>query len=507
MRKPYSMKPTYDELKTQLDNTQQQLDNTQQQLDNTQQQLDSTQQQLDSTQQQLDESRREARETRELLKKALEKIQDLEEHLNLNSKNSSKPPSTDLKGNSPEGEPKPRQQRKGFSRPVFPPERVDRRIECTQEKCSHCGSDNIQSQDLEVILQQVDLPEVRAILTEYLRKKYECGCCGKKSVAPLPKGIPNSAFGTSLMGLLATLTGVFHLAKREAVQLIKDLYDIDLSTGSCPNIEERVSAALDPIYQRIQQVVLDINLCKHFDETGWRTGGKRRYVWIATSQVAAYYRIDPRRSGKAFSNLLGNTGERIEKVVTDRYAVYNRVDKLHQYCLAHLIRDFQRFAEKEDPDDKEIGSALAMELAKACKIHGLYREEKISKKQRNMRLGHLRGRVKYWLEYGHANGSDKLSRLCESMLDQIEKLWVFTKVDGMEPTNNQAERDLRKLVIWRKKSYGTKSDRGEGFVERITSVAQTLRKHGRNVLHFMQSAVRNHYRGELPPEISPAHGI
>lgn len=461
----------------------------------------------DELQAHLIDALKEVQATKDLLKKALEKIQELEERLGLNSRNSSKPPSSDNKGNSPGKEPKPRKKRKGYARSAFPPERVDKRVECTQENCPHCGSVDIQSLDMEVILQQVDLPEVKAILTEYLRKKYECRCCGKNSVANLPKGVPNSAFGTNLMGLLATLTGVFHLAKREALQLIKDLYDIDLATGSCPNIEERVSTSLDPIYQRIQRVVLDINLCKHFDETSWRTGGKRRYVWIASSEVAAYYRIDPSRSREAFTNLLGNTGERLEKVVTDRYAVYNCVDRLHQYCLAHLIRDFQRFAEKEDPDDKEIGNALAKELAMACKIHGLYREGKASKRQRNMRLGHLKRRVRYWLEYGHANGSDKLSRLCELLLDQTEKLWAFSKVDGMEPTNNQAERDLRKLVIWRKKSYGTKSARGEGFVERITSVAQTLRKHGANVLRFIQAAIGSYYRRELPPEISPAHGI
>ena len=95
-----------------------------------------------------------------------------------------------------------------------------------------------------VILQQIELPEVKAIVTEYQLLKYRCRSCGKSSTAALPEGVPDSAFGTKLMSLLVTLTGVFHLAKREALQLIKDLYDVDIGLGSVPNIEKKVSTAL-----------------------------------------------------------------------------------------------------------------------------------------------------------------------------------------------------------------------------------------------------------------------
>ena len=192
--------------------------------------------------------------------------------------------------------------------------------------------------------------------------------------------------------------------------------------------------------------------------------------------------------------------------MTDRYAVYSTISKLHQYCLAHLVRDFKRFSEREY-DDGPIGEALAKELAKACKIHGEYREGNTTKKQRNMRLGHLKRRVQSWLEDGHANGSDKLSRIFESLLNNFDKLWASVKVDDMEPTNNLAERDMRKLVIWRKKSFGTKSRRGEKFVERITSVAETLKRHGKNILRFLEQAVVSLFGCGGSPEICPTLGI
>lgn len=442
----------------------------------------------------------------ELLKQALEKIAQLEEQLKRNSKNSSKPPSTDQKSNTPDTDKKlPRDSRTGKARPSFPPDKIDRHVQCKQENCPHCGSSKIQlNRDSSEILQQAELPEIKAIITEFHLQKYHCEECGKNSTARLPPGIPDSAFGPKLMGLLATLTGVLHVAKREAIQLIKDLYDVDMGIGSVPNVEERVAVALDPVYDRIHKFVVQHTLCTHFDETSWRDSGKRHFVWLATCQQAAVYRIDRNRSAAAFKRLIGQETW-TAPAVTDRYAVYNSF-KDHQFCLAHLIREFKGYGERDGPD-KAIGQAIENELRFSCKIHREYREGKIPLAQRNRRLGARKRRAEYWLEDGLANGSDALAKICGTLLEDFDKLWTFTRILGMEPTNNMAERDLRKLVIWRRKSYGTRSNRGKKFVERVTTVAQTIRKQGGNVLRFIQEAIECFYSQALPPLISEAMGF
>lgn len=461
----------------------------------------------------LDQTKAELDQTRKLLKKALEEISKLSdevtklrEQISRNSKNSSKPPSSDQKGNTDPDQPKKeRKKRKGKARAPFPLERIDRHIQCTQQNCPHCGSSTIQlnGQSPE-ILQQAELPEVQATITEYQLLKYGCTDCGKNSVAPLPMGVPDSAFGPKLMGLMVTLTGVFHLAKREAVQLIKELYGVDMGVGSVSNIEERVSAALDPIYQRIHGFITQSKLCKHFDETGWRDQGKRHYIWLACCEQAAIYMIDRRRSSEAFRKLFTGNPDDVS-AVTDRYAVYS-IFKVHQYCLAHLIRDFHSYAERDGPD-KQIGEALEGELKMACHIHKKYREGEITLVKRNRRIGQIKRKLKFHLEDGMANGSDDLYRLSETLLDDFEKLWTFTKKLGMEPTNNLAERDLRKLVVWRRKSYGTRSDRGKRFVERITTVTQTLKRQSRNILSFIQEIIVGFYNKSPTPFISESLGF
>jgi len=79
----------------------------------------------------------------------------------------------------------------------------------------------------------------------------------------------------------------------------------------------------------------------------------------------------------------------------------------------------------------------------------------------------------------------------------MHKLWTFSKFTNVDPTNNLAERDLRRLVFWRKKSYGTRSSRGLRFVERISTVAETVRKARDNIFGFISKAVSNFYAGEM----------
>ena len=469
------MKPTYEELEFRLKNTQDSLDANLQALVKTQ----------------------------NLLKLALDRIAELEERLNKNSKNSSKPPSSDRKPNSDDQKGNGKKSRSGINRALIPPEKVDQFLDCCMDNCPDCGSDELSKYGSEC-LQQIELPEVKAIVTQFNCFRYRCTCCGNCSTASLPKGIPNSAFGTRLMALIATLTGAFHLSKRDVMQLLKDLYGIEICEGSIINVEERVTSAIAETYHRIHRVVTKSILCKHFDETSWRNQGKNGYVWVASTSQAVCFKIDAHRSREAFHKFVGKLAP--SPVVTDRYAVYNDVSNDQQYCLAHLIRDFRKFGERKGIDG-EIGSDIEKELRAACRSHKQYREGARSLKSRDHRLRHSRKRLENHLIDGFASGSNDFGNFCENILDRFDRLWTFAKFSDVEPTNNLAERDLRKIVLWRKKSYGTRSCRGQRFVETISTVCGTLKRTGQNLFGFLKEAISAFYSGEEAPYACPAFGF
>ncbi len=97
-----------------------------------------------------------------------------------------------------------------------------------------------------------------------------------------------------------------------------------------------------------------------------------------------------------------------------------------------------------------------------------------------------------------------LQRFAKNLVNKTRKLWVFIEREGVDPTNNQAERDLRSSVIWRKLCYGTKSNRGDRFVERIQSVVATLARQGERCLKFLSEAVASARKGLAAPKLFQA---
>lgn len=442
-------------------------------------------------------------ETQRLLKLAIERITQLEERLNKNSSNSSKPPSTDRKSNSSRSSGTRMHRGKGVNRALIPADQVDHFHTCSLDICPCCGSEDLVDLNEALLLQQVELPEVKASVTQYTRTKHKCKGCGTSSLAALPCGIPNSAFGPRLMALIAMLTGVLHLSKRDAMRLVKDLYGVEICEGSVINVEERVATSLNETYERIHQHVMRSLLCKHFDETSWRDRGQGHYVWVASTSNATCFCIARSRSKEVFQKFVGTLAQ--APIVTDRYGAYTHVDRPHQYCLAHLIRDFRKFSERDGPDG-EIGQVLETELREICKNHRMLREKTISKRSRSTRFRYQKQRLERYLLDGLANGSDELSGLCDRLLDCFSKLWTFSKFTDVDPTNNLAERDLRKIVLWRKKSYGTRSERGQRFVERISSVTQTLKKADAGIFAYLIDAVQAFYCGKSAPLVNPVLG-
>lgn len=426
-------------------------------------------------------------EQRKTIARLEKRVAELEERLSLNSQNSSKPPSSDQKKNKqkPKGGALP--GHKGHHRKLS--DQVDKRVVSPLQECQHCGSKNLHKK-APCIFQQVEIPEIKPFLTQIEREKAKCLCCGKNLIAPFPKEYDHSGFGPKLISLIGLCSSAYRMSKRTIQALLKTLLGVDISLGSIPAMERKVSQGLEPCFELL---IKKVNACKvaYVDETGFRQSAQTHYVWTATTKEETLIRILPTRGLDSLSEIRPRGHKGI--TVTDRYQVY-AYDK-HQYCLAHIQRDFKKFAQRDGPDGA-LGERALFELTEIFAASRLD-----CRKTMQQRVSYRKKRLKDILLDAVLDGSNTLSRFADRLLDHYEKLFLFTRYEGVENTNNAAERTLRHIVLWRKTSYGTQSDDGSRFLERAISIWMTLKKQKREIFPFFQQAYLSTFH---PKYASPA---
>ena len=236
------------------------------------------------------------------------------------------------------------------------------------------------------------------------------------------------------------------------------------------------------------------------DETGWKQAGQKRWLWTAVSSTAALFVIHLRRGAAGLKALLGETIEGL--ICSDRWSAYHLIPiQRRQLCWAHLRRDFQAMIDRGG-EAAAVGEEL---LTHADMMFGLWHKVRDGTRGRRWLARHvdgwLRAEVRSLLEQGAACACAKTAGVCAEILKLEEALWTFARQEGLEPTNNAAERALRPAVIKRKRSFGCHSEEGCRFVERLLSVTQTLRMQGRPVLDYLVDALVAHRHGLPAPQL------
>ncbi len=442
-------------------------------------------------------------EQEQTIKQLEKKIADLEEKLKLNSKNSSKPPSTDQKGNEDVPKKKGGAQpgHPGHFRPPFSQSQIDVFVDLRVENCPTCGEAVQPTGEAPSIHQQVEIAPKPYIVTQYNRENFYCPCCRKYGAAPLPEAVGPSAFGTRLSAFMGFLTGTCRLSRRIGLSILKEGLGLRAAVGTQSNVESRITAALKPSYEEIEKQLRQSDETKHIDETGWKRWGKREFVWIMATASGAVYKIQDGRGAECRDALIGTAATKRVAFVTDRLAIY-RFRGPHQYCLAHLKRDIKRFAERAGIDG-EWGQVMLEYLKTIFELWRDYREKRRSRRSFRRKSRRYRDDFVYGLLVASMKNrhSPSLKRFARFLLRKARNLWIFATRDGVEPTNNQAERDLRGVVITRRISYGSKSERGDRFVERINSVVTTLKRQGKKCLDYLEEALSAWKTGSSAPTV------
>jgi transposase len=425
------------------------------------------------------------------------RIATLEAKLNQNSSNSSNPPSSDGPQVKPAPPKTPTGKRRGgqpghpkHERVILPPDEV---VEHKPTRCRRCAA-RLTGDDPHPILDQVlDLPAKLRHVVHHRRHTLACRCCGTRTTAaPVPQAA--SGFGPKLTATVAYLSGVGRLSKRTIRTLFADLCGLPVSLGAVSKLERTVSRALEPIHTQAHEATkgADANV----DETGWKQGGKKAWLWVAVTAALTVFLVRPNRNRAAFHALAGPTPG---VLTTDRFPVYTHLTgRRRQVCWAHLRRDFQAMI-----DRKNAGSGIGEDLLLHADI--LFDHwERVRDGTRSRRwfrrthAGWLRAEVRSLLTSGSASSCAKTAGVCREVLAVEGSLWTFARRAGVEPTNNAAERAVRHAVCWRKTSYGTDSERGSRFVERMLTVVASCRQQGRSVLDFLVQAVTGAKPSLLP---------
>jgi len=463
-------------------------------------------QQEDPRDQLIAELRSQLRAALDVIDQLQKRVAELEEKLGKNSSNSSKPPSSDPPWAKPKHNGRRKKRKRGgqpghprHERPLVSPEKVDKVVSVKPRHCGGCGARLIGTDPEPERHQVFEVPEIRAHVTEY--QVHTLGCvCGACTKGALPEGVPRGAFGPNLVALVCWLTGKFRLSKRGVRELLSDLLRTDVSVGAVSKMEREASAALAAPVEQAGAHVRQQGVA-HGDETGWRECNRKAWLWVVATPLVAVFQIARSRGAKVAKSMLGAAFAGI--LVSDRWSAYSFVDAMRrQLCWAHLLRDFQAFVERGG-SSKRIGEALLVQARLMFKWwhrvrDGTMSREAFQKKMLSVALG-----VGELLAQGTRCGNKKTAGTCSHILALEWALWTFVLHEGVEPTNNFAERIIRAAVLWRKTSFGTQSPCGSRFVERILTVTATLKLQDRHVLTYLTEAIRAHRIGSAPPSLLP----
>jgi transposase len=424
------------------------------------------------------------------------RVEDLERRLGERDGGGSEPPqsgegkSREPSGKKPGGQP----GHKGHRRKMVSPDKVTRTEECFPNECRGCGEKLAHTADASPVLHQVvEIPELSPDVTEFRLHRVKCAC-GTTTCGALPAGTPRGMMGPRLVAFVALLSANCHVSRRKVRQLLKDILGIDIALGTLSESEALATAAVDgPVREALQSALAAP--VKHADGTTWYRHHAFRSLWVLATRGVTVFTTFESGTKVALSQWLGNSGI----LVSDRGTQLGFWSmRRRQICWAHLLRKFAWYA-AQDVEATNIGRALLTYARNVLHEWHRARDGHITRATAARNTAPARDVIELLLGSGLKVPS--IAGSCAHILEHRAALWTFFTRDGVEPTNNHAERELRSFVLWRKTTLGSHSARGDAFAAALKSIIQTCRKQGRHVWNYLSAAIQAHVAGRSAPRL------
>jgi transposase len=414
-----------------------------------------------------------------------QQVDQLQGRLDQTSSTSSKPPSSD----SPFKPRKPRQSsgqrggKKGHrgSGPKLlePPD-----VQVVLPPSCSCGHSVVSAPTPYRTHQVLELPPIQMEITHFLLHQSTCLGCGQTLSATVPPAHA-SGYGPRLSALIGEMAGIQGTSRRLIQDFCHSVLSIPISLGAIQKVIDRTSQALLPHYEAIAALARQAPV-GYIDETPWYCQNALNWLWTMTTETVSLFLIHPNRSKAACFELIDDWSGLL---VRDGYGVYQDWVNRRQTCLAHLIRTARGLSSKRDAALAACGRWALRELQRLCHM------AKAPPSGGEWRAWYAR--FCSLIDRYHER-KDEAGRLARRLQREMASLWVFLSEAGVEATNNRAERALRFAVLWRKRSNGTDSAKGNRWVERSLSLRHTCRQLGQSTYPILVEALTSLFHGRQP---------
>jgi len=468
---------------------------------------------------QLMQENRQLRETVVFLNNQIDTLREEIARLKKNSRNSSKPPSSDIvKPPKPPGkENKPKQGAQPghpkHQRPLFEKDQIDEFHDYVLPSCPDCAGAVLLRLDLEPrVIQQVEIRE--APLVRHERRAYAVWCpsCDRIHYSPFPPEVVKAGlFQERITAWVAYMKYVCHASFSTIRKFVRDILGETICRGYLRKVLAKVTSSLDGPYEQLLNQ-LPLETVVNADETGHKDNGDKFWTWVFRAQLYVLFRIDKARSTQVLLDVLGQDFNGV--LGCDYFSSYRSYMKHFnvtiQFCIAHLIRDIRFLKTLPDEETRAYAGRLLDAVRELFKI--IHDRDSLSADAFRGALEQAKRTIIQVATSDVPSRLDKngkqLNRPAQNMANRFRKhgqaYFTFITTPGMEPTNNVAERAIRFVVIDRHVTQGTRSLAGRQSAERLWTVVATCQLQGRSAFNFILEAVRAYFRGQPIPSLLPS---
>jgi transposase len=414
------------------------------------------------------------------------RIVELEARVQQRSSNSDRPPSSDPPYEKrptragPHGKPGATPGHPGHQQALLAPTEI---IEVKPSACA-CGQTACLDTSPYYTHQVIELPEIQMIVRHFVLYEAYCPQCGQVTKAQVPPEA-SAGQGPRLTALIGELSGSQRGSRSAVQEFCASVLGVPISRGAIQRAVDRVSEAITPHYEAIATQARRARV-NYIDETAWYQHGVLAWLWVMVNTTVALFKVQASRSKAAFEALIECWAGIL---VSDGYGVYCQWVQARQTCLAHLIRRARGLAERKDPELAWFGRRVMAELQRL--VHWAQAPP-------------TGGDVQTWyarmvhLLHQYGARQDEAGTFARTLEREMASLWTFVVEEGVEPTNNRAERALRFAVLWRRLMQGTYNEKGDRWVERILSLRETCRLRGLPTFPILVEAVTCSFNGRHP---------